>query len=278
MYASALLLTLFCDSTMPKLVPLALEKSLALDAVWFCTSEVSCAAAVALTSTAPSASTVLSCTNAVAPEGTSPLKAPAISGSPMIVSTRLNSRFCGYQPIVLNASVTPTPVPPEVTALSVEASICAVLSACTVTSPSASVVTLAPLMCASAALCTTLVATSTFTAVALPLPNFPAEALVAAALSRCAVSVACSCALTSTSPPVSVSVAPSTFATAPPRTSFIDSAPDTPSDEASEIGSLESLCANALVSSVIVAVMPAASLAATSTPAPASTVVAAPSM
>jgi hypothetical protein len=55
-----LLLTLFWATTMPKLVPLALLKSLALDSVWFSIVEPTMAAAVALSVTEPLASSVLS--------------------------------------------------------------------------------------------------------------------------------------------------------------------------------------------------------------------------
>ena len=57
--------------------------------------------------------TVVSSIVAVALDGFSPLKAPASSGSPSSASIALNSTFSDFQPMVLNASVTPTAVFPE---------------------------------------------------------------------------------------------------------------------------------------------------------------------
>ena len=55
---------------------------------------------------------------AVASDGFSRPKALAIAGSPIRASIVLNRTFCDFQPMVLNASVTPTavfplPLPPE---------------------------------------------------------------------------------------------------------------------------------------------------------------------
>jgi hypothetical protein len=127
----------------------------------------------------------------------------------------LKRTFCGAQPIELKASVTPTPVPPEIVALSAEAAIVAVLSASMRILPfEASTVallfvTVLSVTCASASLCTTLVAMSALMAVSLPPPNRPPAVLVCVALSSVAVSVASSSALTTIWPPVAVTVAPS---------------------------------------------------------------------
>ena len=46
------------------------------------------------------------------PFGVCPLKALETSGSPMIASIALKRMFCGFQPIELNARVTPIPLSP----------------------------------------------------------------------------------------------------------------------------------------------------------------------
>ena len=58
-----------------------------------------------------------------------------MSGSPSSTSIARVRTSCAFQPIVLKASVTPTPVSPLVVELSVRASIWEVLRASTVTAP-----------------------------------------------------------------------------------------------------------------------------------------------
>ena len=58
-----------------------------------------------------------------------------MSGSPSSASIAAKRRFVGFQPIVLNASRTPTDWLPELVAASVVASICERFVASTVTSP-----------------------------------------------------------------------------------------------------------------------------------------------
>src|SRR5947207_3344485 len=76
---------------------------------------------VAVTFTAPAASTTLSKMNAVAFEGFAPLKASESAGSPIRLSMILKRRFCGFQPTELKARVMPMAVPPDVVAFSVVA-------------------------------------------------------------------------------------------------------------------------------------------------------------
>jgi hypothetical protein len=230
-------------------------------------SELKCAAVVALTLTNPLAATVLSWICAVAPEPVFPPKAFATAGSPISASTVLNSTFCDCHPIVLNASVTATPVPPEVTAFTTVASIVAVFSASTSTCPLVPVV-LMPLsvIVALAPLSTVLVAISPLAAKDVPLPKSPAPPAESASLVRLAVKVAFSSAFTLTSPPLAVSVVWSMFAVAPPRTSFKDTAPDTPIALPLTNGFVFDAVADE--ASAVVALIEAPSVADTVTPPP----------
>ena len=89
----------------------------------------------AVTVTSPSASTVELWTRAVASAGCWLPNAFAIRGSPSSVSIALKRKFCDFQPIELNASVTPAPSPWLSIELSACASITDTFSACTATSP-----------------------------------------------------------------------------------------------------------------------------------------------
>ena len=89
----------------------------------------------ALTSMFPCALTVELRTRAVVSAGFALPNALAISGSPRIVSSRLNRMFCEFQPIELKASVTPAPSPALWIEFSAVASICDRFSAWTTTSP-----------------------------------------------------------------------------------------------------------------------------------------------
>ena len=160
---------------------------------WLETSALISASSSACTSTAPSASTVelwmyaLACAAFWAP------KALAISGSPSSVSIALKRKFWEFQPIELKASVTPADWPALSEVASVVASICAVFSAVTRTSPV--VVTSLSAISASVLASTTLVAIIALTASEAPWASIelpPEELTVASAVARSsAVSAAC---------------------------------------------------------------------------------------
>ena len=151
------------------------------------------ASSSACTSTAPPAWTVELWMYALAWAACCPPKALAISGSPSSVSIALNRKFCAFQPIELKASVTPIAWPALSEVASVVASICAVFSAATRTSPV--VVTALSAISASAVASTTLVAISALTASESPWASIelpPEEFTVASDVARSsAVSAAC---------------------------------------------------------------------------------------
>ena len=89
---------------------------------WFVTVALTMAAFTAATVTSPAAEMSLSVTSAATWADCWAPKAEAISGSPRIVSTRLNRMFCERQPMELNASVTPPLLVAEATAALVMAS------------------------------------------------------------------------------------------------------------------------------------------------------------
>ena len=141
----------------------------------------------------------------------------------------MNSRFWDFQPIELNARVTPNVLPADWVMLAVRASSCERLRASTTTSPLvpvAVVVTVESVMVARAAERTTLVAIAPPTAMESP-PVFakepPPEEIEE--LSAIARMNACSRARTVTLP-ASTSAA-SMRAVAPPRTSFMTMSPPT---------------------------------------------------
>ena len=197
----------------------------------------------------PLAFTTVSSIVAVAFDGFSPPKALAIIGEPSRASMTLNKTFCDSQPIVLNASVTPTAVLPElpplplpppdeddaVAALVVMAVSVAVFSASTVTPPPPAPVVVTWLLprVALAALWTRLVpirpSSASGDAVVEPAVVLGAdEEPAVTSLVVVAVSVAISLACTSTLPPVVVSVVCVSETVAPPWTSLSDTAPATP--------------------------------------------------
>ena len=98
-----------------------------------------------------------------------------------------------------------------------------------------------------------------------PSPKSPAPPAVRNSFVSSAVSVADSVAVTLTSPPA-LSVALSIVAVAPPRTSFSDTAPDTPNAAPAANGF--DVTADARVASAVVAAISAESSADTVTPAP----------
>ena len=268
MLASAALDTLFSDTTAPTLTPVPPARpvsELASASLWLFTSELRSAAAVALTSTAPPALTVVSRIFAVAPEPVFAPNALAIAGSPISASIVLNRMFCDCQPIVLNASVAATAVSPPDTTFSTLASTVASFAALTVTSlPAPVVVTALFDSVAVAPASTRLVAISPPAASESPAPKSPAPPSFCNSLVSSAVSVADAVAVTLTSPPA-LSVALSIVAVAPPRTSFSDTAPDTANDVPSANGL--PVTADERVASVVVAAISAASSADTVTPA-----------
>jgi hypothetical protein len=140
--ASAFVLTLFDAIRPPPARPLvcqavirtavsAASASPSLPAV-----AVSCAACVALISRSPVAVTVVSLMKARAADGVaSPSKAVEVSGSPRIASTRLNSRFDGFQPIVLKTATKPNDWSNASIFVVEVATIVAVVAAVTATAP-----------------------------------------------------------------------------------------------------------------------------------------------
>ena len=268
MLASAALDTLFSDTTAPTLrpcPPTSPLSELASASLTLLIAEASVASAVALTSTAPLALTVVSRIFAVAPEPVFAPNASAIAGSPISASIVLNRMFCDCQPIVLNASVTATPVSPDATTLSTVASIVASFAALTVTSlPAPVVVTALFDSVAVAPASTRLVAISPPAASESPAPKSPAPPSFCSSLVSSAVSVADVVAVTLISPPA-LSVALSIVAVAPPRTSLSDTAPETANDVPSANGL--PVTADERVASVVVAAISAASSADTVTPA-----------
>ena len=97
--------TLFNDSIAPMTLPDAPLRSLDSLVALFEVSEVIWARFFAKIKTAPSASKEVRVTLAIASTGFSPSKAADTAGSPISVSTALNSAFDGFQPTVLNAIV-----------------------------------------------------------------------------------------------------------------------------------------------------------------------------
>jgi hypothetical protein len=177
---------------------------------------LSCAAEAASTIRLPATSRAEPTIQAFASDACAPLKALDSSGSPSKASIALNSTFCGFQPSVLKASVTPTPVSPEAEAVSTVASMVDVLAACTVRSPVV-VVTSAPAIDASAEASTRLVTTWPPPAITVPLPQaLPPEAV--RLVSERATSVAASSAVTAMLP--ACTCVPVTAALTAERTSF----------------------------------------------------------
>ena len=105
---AALMLTLLDDTTAPRAMPVRPFKPVELAEVVFEMVEVMVASAVAVTSTQPAAVSFESATVVVAPDPTSVPKAADRTGSPIRASTALNRTFCGRQPMLLKARVTPT--------------------------------------------------------------------------------------------------------------------------------------------------------------------------
>ena len=144
---------------------------------------------------------------------------------PTSASTVLYSTFCACQPIVLNASTTPTASPPLVVALSVFASICEVFCASRTMSPVPVVVVVVTLELSIYALAcesTRFVAIVAFTASVEPEPYaLPPEAF--AALSAVALSTASASAVTDTPPPLTVAFL--MYAPTSLRTSFLTTSP-----------------------------------------------------
>ena len=170
--------------------------------------------------------------------------------------------FCGSQPRVLNASVTPIASAPELVAFTRCASSAALFAASTVTFPP--MVSVLPMTCASAPPITVFVAISPLAASEVPPPNLlPPEEL--AALSRDAVMFCAALALTLTSPALAVSVVSSIEAVAPPRRSFNITAPAAPTESELLKGEVLEVEESELRSSV--ASSPEASVALTVTPA-----------
>ena len=89
---------------------------------------------------------------------------------PNNASNVLNNRFCDSYPSVLNASITPTAVSPELTALRLTAEIDAEFVDVTLKSPPAVVVTRLSAISASAPPSTELVTTAPLTARLVPVP------------------------------------------------------------------------------------------------------------
>ena len=117
----------------------------------------------------------------------------------------LNRMFCGSQPRVLNASVTPIASAPELVAFTRCASSAALFTAWTVTSPP--MVSVLPVTCASAPPITVLVTIRPLAASETPAPNLlPPDEL--AALSSDAVIACAALALTVTSPALAVTLVP----------------------------------------------------------------------
>ena len=149
--------TLFSDSIAPITLPDAPLRSLASLVALFEVSEVMTARFFAETRTAPSASTLVRVMLAMASTGFSPEKAEDTAGSPISVSTALNSMLVGLQPTVLNAIVKVNESSPVSASIFVVASSTVSFDANTETSPVVAV-RLASTACAKAPPCSTLVA------------------------------------------------------------------------------------------------------------------------
>ena len=163
--AVAALETLLEASRPPIALPVALNSADAAESAALEIVAFSCAALSAMIARLVPRTVELR-TIAVASAGCSPLKAPAISGSPSSASTALKTKFCDFQPSVLKASTTLMPVSPVFVAARTVASIAAALVALTETAPSSTLWSAV----AAAFDSTTLVARMPLTASTVPVP------------------------------------------------------------------------------------------------------------
>ena len=163
--AVAVLETLLEASSPPIALPVALNSADAAESAALEIVAFSCAALSAVMARLVPRTVELR-TIAVASAGCSPLKAPAISGSPSSASTALKMKFCDFQPTVLKASTTLTPVSPVEVAAWTVASMAALLFALTAMAP-ASVLWSAVAVAFDS---TTLVARMPLTASTVPVP------------------------------------------------------------------------------------------------------------
>ncbi len=162
---------------------------------------------------------MVACTSA----GCSLSNASEISGEPSSASRVLNNRFCASHPMVLNASVTPTAVSPDVVILSTVASIRERFCASRITSPAVAVTVLLVIV-ALDLLRMVLVAMVPFTASTAPVPNaLPPDAVTV--LSTVAVIVEFSRASSRIAPLTAVTCALSIVAATSLRTSLRTTTP-----------------------------------------------------